>query len=60
EHGLGGNSKERIACPWRHCHSRPMQRQSLIRHVSSVHVPLMAWTCPQCSRTFSRSGTAHR
>ena len=48
EHALGGggDSKERIACLWRHCRSRPLQQQSLIRHIVSVHLGLLRWTCP--------------
>lgn len=59
-HGLGGDSRQQIACPWQNCGSRPVQQRCIIRHILSVHLGLLKWTCPQCWRTFSRRGTAHR
>ncbi|KAF8552988.1 hypothetical protein OG21DRAFT_1315687 [Imleria badia] len=58
-HGVGGESKEMTTCSWPNCHSRPVQRRSLSRHILSVHLRLLSWTCPQCFKTFSRRGTAH-
>ncbi|KAF8552987.1 hypothetical protein OG21DRAFT_1315355 [Imleria badia] len=58
-HAAGGESKEMTTCLWSNCHSRSIQRRSLIRHILSVHLRLLRWTCPQCFRTFARRGTAH-
>ncbi|KAF8437664.1 hypothetical protein L210DRAFT_876957, partial [Boletus edulis BED1] len=59
-HALGGSSRESTTCLWQHCHSRPMQRQNLIRHVLSIHLALLRWRCPACLKEFSRRGTPHR
>ncbi|KAF8437663.1 hypothetical protein L210DRAFT_876958, partial [Boletus edulis BED1] len=60
EHALrGGNGRQRVECPWRDC-SRHLQRQSVVRHILSIHLRLSTWLCPRCSRAFSRRGTAHR
>ncbi|KAF8437670.1 hypothetical protein L210DRAFT_3761884 [Boletus edulis BED1] len=63
EHGFrpggGVNKRQCIKCPWRHCHSSPMRRRSLLRHILEVHTRLSRWPCPRCSRTFTRSGVAH-
>ncbi|KAN0073853.1 hypothetical protein V8E55_012107 [Tylopilus felleus] len=57
DHALGGDSKEMVTCFWGDCHSRPVQRQSLVRHILSVHLRLLNWTCPICSKTLARKGT---
>ena len=59
-HGLRGDSRQQIACPWWNCGSHPVQQRAIIRHILSVHLGLLKWTCPQCWKTFSRRGTAHR
>ncbi|KAG6375746.1 hypothetical protein JVT61DRAFT_2595 [Boletus reticuloceps] len=60
EHALGGgNSKQRVTCPWRDC-SRHVLRESLIRHVLSTHLRLLTWVCPACLKVFARRGTAHK
>ncbi|KAN0073851.1 hypothetical protein V8E55_012105 [Tylopilus felleus] len=54
-----GDSNERTTCLWSNCQLRPIQRRSIVRHVLSVHLKLLKWTCPQCFRTFSRKATLH-
>ncbi|KAF8129348.1 hypothetical protein EV363DRAFT_1169214 [Boletus edulis] len=58
-HHIGGESNAMTMCVWGNCHWRPIQRRSAIRHILSVHLRLLRWRCPQCSRTFSRRGTVH-
>ncbi|KAF9233790.1 hypothetical protein BU15DRAFT_79770 [Melanogaster broomeanus] len=58
-HGLKGREKEVINCRWNGCHSVQMQRGSLVRHVLSVHLRILQWTCPICAKTFSRKDTGH-
>ena len=58
-HALQGDSKEKITCLWQNCGSHPVQQRNMIRHILSVHLGLLRWTCPQCLKTFARSGVAH-
>jgi len=58
-HGVRGDSKETTTCLWWNCHSRPIQQRNLVRHILSVHLRLLRWTCPQCFRTFARRGIPH-
>lgn len=58
-HGLRGDSKERITCAWLDCSSHPLQWRNMTRHILSVHLELLKWTCPVCLKTLSRRGTGH-
>ena len=60
DHALRGDRKEETPCLWLNCGSRPIQHRNMVRHILSVHLGLLRWTCPGCSRVFSRRGTSHR
>ncbi|KAF8842597.1 hypothetical protein BDN67DRAFT_965479 [Paxillus ammoniavirescens] len=59
-HGIRGAEKESVICCWYGCYAAPMQRGSLIRHILSVHLRTLQWTCPLCGKTFTRKDTAHQ
>ncbi|KAF9228908.1 hypothetical protein BS17DRAFT_772699 [Gyrodon lividus] len=59
-HGIRGGDKEVAICLWGGCRCAPMQRGSLIRHISAVHLRILQWTCPHCAHTFSRKDTNHQ
>lgn len=58
-HNIRGNDKVTVNCQWYGCRAAPMQRGSLIRHVSAVHLGILRWQCATCGRMFSRRGTGH-
>ena len=59
-HALQGDSKRMVTCLWENCASPPIQQRSMIRHILSVHLGLLRWTCPRCLKTFARRGTDHQ
>lgn len=58
-HGLRGDSRQKIRCPWQGCDSQPIQQRNMTRHILSVHLSLSRWTCPQCLKSFSRKAVPH-
>ena len=55
-HGTTPDSQA-YSCLWRKCSvSKPMMKSSLERHVKEKHFPVK-WTCPTCTRTFTRKTT---
>lgn len=59
-HALQSDPQWMVTCSWQNCASPHIQQRSMIRHILSVHLGLLRWTCPQCLKTFARRGTGHQ
>ncbi|KAI9568265.1 hypothetical protein HD554DRAFT_792453 [Boletus coccyginus] len=55
-HGIGGISHQRVTCRWEDC-NQSMRRDSILRHVGSVHLQITWYTCTSCWRQFSHLDT---